>query len=210
MPLTGLALLACVHAGDGKPRIADDTADTSSDTFDSADSDTSDSAVDSDSSPDSDTSDTSDTSTPVLPGSFSVTGQLEGREIAITCDESTAPELFIRYWALSLGNISGAIGCANEEGDSVMISFISPTEGEWTNTDDGLSWSYTDRDGTYLYYGTDSVGWGLAITTFGYVDTTTIEMDGTLTSGWATESGGEPYAQVDGTFAVELACSGGC
>jgi hypothetical protein len=141
-----------------------------------------------------------------LPGSFSVTGTFQGLDVDLLCDESTSADLFVRYWASSLGNISGAISCGNEAGERVTVSFIGPSEGEWTTTEDGMSWSYEDGTGHYLSYDSDSTAWELAITTYTFVDTTTIEMDGTLSGTWA----GTVAADLQGSFATEIACSGGC
>lgn len=209
-PLGLLPLLAaCVH---GEPSACWDPADDSGSGDSSGDS-TNDSAADSTDTSDTstpDSSDTSDTGAGVpLPGSFTVTGTYDGAPVDLTCSESTDAALFTRYWGSSLGNVSGGFACGNERGERVSVGYISPTEGEWSDPSDGKSWIYEDGTGTVLAWGTpDTTAWSLAFTAYGFEDVTTVSLEGTLSGTWTTD--GATFADLAGTFALQIPCTSGC
>ncbi len=181
-----------------------DTSDTAPvDT--SGDSDTSgETASDSDT---ADTSETGETGVPplILPGSVTLTGTVQGIPVNLTCDETTSPELFIRYWASSLGNISGTVICANDLGQRFTLTFINPAAGSWTDTSDGKSWSYEDSSGLVLAYGVrNTTSWAMAFTTYAWLDTTTFELEGTVAGSWTTAEG-EALGDLSGVFGLEVA-----
>lgn len=160
-----------------------------------------------------DTSEPSDTgSTTPLPGSFSVTGSYKGAPVGIDCDETTGAALYSRYWGSSLGNVSGGFSCANEAGQRVTVSYISPSEGEWADTSDGKSWIYEDGAGDMIAWGApDATTWALVFTHYGFVDATTVQLDGSLTGSWSTDgTDAEALADLTGTFALNIPCTSGC
>lgn len=206
--LLPLLCAACVQARPSAccdPR--DDTANDDSTVDSTPDStDTSDTSI----GETGDTSDTSDTgSTTPLPGDFSVTGSYNGVPVDIDCDETSDTGLFARYWGSSLGNVSGGFSCANQAGERVTVSYISPGESEWADTSDGKSWIYEDGAGAVLAWGVpDTASWALAFTSYGFVDATTVEVEGSLSGTWTTD--GVPFADLAGTFALEIPCTSGC
>lgn len=208
--MTLLLALGCVHP---QPSACCDPATDSGDTgpadSDSArDTDTSDSGD----TPDTDTADTDTSDTSIeanLVGSFSLSGTVNGVSVSLNCDAATDPELFAGYWGSSLGNLSGSVACADAAGQRVTVSYINPSAGEWTDTSDGKSWIFEDGSGGVLAWGVpDTTAWDLAFTTYTFVDATTVELDGTLAGTWSAD--GAVYADLAGTFGVQLPCNSGC
>jgi hypothetical protein len=202
VPLIGLlTALACVATDDGSDPIAS-TDTVPEDQGETGDSDTGDSgAIDS-----TDTADTADTAVS-LPGTFVVNGVVDAQSVALACDADTSVEQFPRSWASSLGNISGTASCADAEGNRATLTFISPHEGEWTDTSEGLSWIFQSTSGDVLAYGVpDTSAWHLTVTEFGYADATTITLTGTLAGTWLKDGAG--WADLTGSFDLQIPCSG--
>ncbi len=199
MPLIGLlTALACVATDDGSDPIAS-TDTVSEDPGETGDSDTGDSGA-------TDSADTADTAVS-LPGSFAVNGVVAAQSVALACDANTSVEQFARSWASSLGNISGAASCSDADGNRATLAFISPHEGEWSDTSDGLSWIFESTSGDVLAYGVpDTSAWQLTVTEFGYADATTITLAGTLTGTWLKDGAG--WADLSGSFDLQIPCSG--
>ena len=142
-----------------------------------------------------------------LPGTFVVEGVIKAETVALACDADTSSEQFSRSWGSSLGNISGAVSCADAVGNRVTLSFISPREGEWADTSEGMSWIFESAAGDVLAYGVpDTAAYQLTVSSFGYADATTIEITGTLSGTWLHD--GADWADLSGSFDLQLPCSG--
>lgn len=204
MPLIGLvAALACVGpADDGSdPTASTDSLADDSGTVDSGDTGSGDTG-----SGDTGSGDTADTADS-LPGTFAVEGVVNAEIVEFACGADTSSEQFSRSWGSSLGNISGAVSCADAVGNRVTLSFISPREGEWDDTSDGMSWVFESAAGDVLAYGVpDTAAYQLTVSSFGYADATTIEITGTLSGTWLHD--GADWADLSGSFDLQLPCSG--